>query len=524
MNSLRARRLERLFLALLFLLGLGLRVYRIGQPSLSEDEAAKWDAIQQYRKGHFAGVNSSHPMLMKMMAWASLDAGEHYNRWALSRGGRAVPIEAWLRLPIVLFGSLTAIVLFLLGRQMLGPLGAWLAAVFWAVAPLSVALNRVLKEESLFVFFTLLAFYCYNRAKRASSAAESKRWFTLAGVAFGLDMASYYLAITQFGLIVLIWHVANRAGIPSRQMGPYFRRLVVVMGLVFILFNPVILSPTNLEAMLRYSEQKTIQHHGYLMNGRVYLNNALTTPWGPPWYFYLWVLAVKTPLPILAAAAAGILLLFRERNMLISIFLRVTLTFWFVPYTLAGSKWVRYVAIALPSLYLAGGWAIEKLWNWSRSRLGTKVWRTAMAATLLALVAWPLANSASWLPYERLYLNAFGGGRANAGRFFSPDEVYDLGVREAVEYVCRTAPRGARLAGSDPMGIGFYTHLLGRKDLKVVPLFDPQYKVKTGDYLLLADSRRYFETSDLITLIQKIRRPVATRRDDGLVTAQVYRF
>jgi hypothetical protein len=323
---------------------------------------------------------------------------------------------------------------------------------------------------------------------------------------------------------VLIWHVANRVGIPSRQMGPYFRRLVVVMGLVFVLFNPVILSPRNLEAMLHYTEQKTIQHHGYLMEGRVYLNNALTTPWGPPWYFYLLVVAVKTPLPILAAGIAGILLLFRERNSLISIFLRITMTFWFVPYTLAGSKWVRYVAIFLPSLFLAGGWAVEKLWRWSRGRLPAKAWRTAMATMLLVLVAWPLANAASWLPYERLYLNALGGGRANAGQFFSPDEVYDLGIREAVEYVCRTAPRGARLAGSDPIGIGFYTHLLGRPDLKVEPLFDPQYKVKPGDYLLLADSRRYFETNDLIDLIQKIRRPVATERDDGLVTVQVFRF
>jgi len=524
MSSGRAPRLERLFLALLFLVALGLRAYRIGQPSLSEDEAAKWDAIQQYRHGHFAGVNCSHPMLMKMMAWGSLDMGEHYNRWALAHGAHGLPLEAWLRLPIVLFGAATAVVLFLLARQMIGLLGAWLAAVFWAVSPLSVALNRELKEESLFVFFTLLSFYCYNRAKQAPSDAESKRWFTFAGIAFGLDMASYYLGITQLGLIVLIWHVANRVAIPSRQMGPYFRRLVVVMGLTFMLFNPVILAPKNLEAMLRYSEEKTIQHRGYLMEGRVYLNNALTTPYGLPWYFYVWVLGVKTPLPILAAALAGILLLFRERNSLISIFLRVTMTFWFVPYTLAGSKWIRYVAIVLPSLYLAGGWAIEKLWSWSRPRLGTRVWRTAMAATLVTAVAWPLASAATWLPYDRLYVNALGGGRASVGWFFPPDEVYDLGVREAVKYVCRVAPPGALLAGSDPMGIGFYTHLFGRKDLKVVPLFDPQYKIRPGDYLLIADSRRYFETDSLIDLIEKIRRPAVTVRDDGLATAKVYRF
>lgn len=524
MNSGRARRLELLFLSLLFLFALGVRAYRMGQPSLSEDEAAKWDAIQQYRKGHFAGVNVSHPMVMKMMAWGSLDAGEMYNHWAVAHGHRPVPDIIWLRLPIVLFGAATAVILYLLGRQMLGFLGAGLAAFFWAVAPLAVSQNRILKEESLFACFSLLAFYLYNRGKLAATAAESKRWFTLSGIAFGVDMASYYLGIGEFGLIVLIWDVANRVGIPSRQMGPYFRRLVLVMGLTFVVLNPVILSPRNLEAMLRYSEQKTIQHHGYVVDGRIYLNNALTTPYGTPWYFYLWVLAVKTPIPILAAALAGIVLLFRERNTLISIFLRVTLIFWVVPYSLAGSKWIRYVTIVLPTLFLAGGWAVERIASWSRGRLPKVVWRMAMVTVVLALTLWPTADMLAWAPYNRLFLNAFGGGKANVGRFFPPDEVYDLGVREAAEYVCRVAPPGARLAASDPMGMGYYTHMFGRTDLKVLPLFDPNYKVRPGDFLLIQGSRRYYETNALINLIEKIRRPLYVRRIDGLVVAKVYRY
>ncbi|MDE3137896.1 MAG: phospholipid carrier-dependent glycosyltransferase [Acidobacteriota bacterium] len=524
MNSARARRTERLFLALLLLVGLGLRAYRLGQPSLAEDEAAKWNSIQKYRRGQFAGVNSEHPMLMKVLAWASLDAGERYNRWALGHGWHPIRKEALLRLPIALLGALTALILYLLGRQMIGLLGAGLAAVFWAVSPLSVALNRVLKEESLFVFFTLLAFYCYNRGKQAVSAEESKRWFTLAGVAFGLDLASYYLAIGEFGLIVLVWHVANQKGIKSRDMGPYLRRLVLVAGMVFVLANPVILSPRNLEAMLRYSEQKTIQHHGYLMDGRVYLNNALTTPYGLPWYFYLWVLAVKTPLVILAVMLGGIGLLFFDRNSLISIFTRVNLTFWILPYSLAGSKWIRYEAIGLPVLYLAGGWAVEKFLVWSRDRMGNRTWRPAMAVVVVSLVLWPLANAMAWAPYDRLFLNRLGGGMANAGRLFPPDEVYDLGAREVAEYVCRVAPQGARVAASDPMGLGFYMRQLGRKDLKVVQLFDPNYLPQPGDFLLIQDSRRYFETQGLIVLVEKTEKPVFVVRDDGLSVGKVYRF
>jgi hypothetical protein len=524
MNSAAARRTERLFLALLLLVGLGLRSYRLGQPSLAEDEAAKWNSIQKYRQGQFAAVNSEHPMVMKMLAWASLDAGELYNRWAVAHGWHNVRKEAWLRLPVALFGALTALILYVVGKQMIGPLGAGLGAVFWAVSPLSVALNRVLKEENLFVFFTLLAFYCYNRGKQAGSDGESKRWFTLAGVAFGLDLASYYLAIGEFGLIVLVWHVANQKGVQSRDMGPYLRRLVLVAGLVFVMANPVILAPRNLAAMLRYSEQKTIQHHGYLMDGRVYLNNALTTPYGLPWYFYLWVLAVKTPLVILAAVLGGLGLLFFDRNSLMSIFARVNLTFWIVPYSLAGSKWIRYVAIGLPVLYLAGGWAVERFLAWSRKRMGNRTWRPALAAIVVALVFWPLANAMAWAPYNRLYLNSLGGGVADAGRLFPPDEVYDLGAREAAEYVCRAAPRGTRVAASDPMALGFYTRQLGRKDLKVEPLFDPNYQFRPGDFLLIQDSRRYFETDGLIDLVERTEKPAFVVRDAGLSVEKVFRF
>jgi hypothetical protein len=523
MNSCRGRRAELFLLTLLFLLALALRLERAGTPSLAEDEAAKWLAIQQYRAGHFAGVNSEHPMLMKVLAWGSLEMGQAADRLAARHRLLHPHEEAWLRLPNLLFGAATTVVLYLLGRQMLGVVGAGFAAFFWAVSPLSVALNRVLKEETLFAFFTLLAFYFYNRAKLAGSVPEARRNFTFAGIAFGLDLASAYLAVGQFGLIVLIWDVANRVGIRSLPMGPHFRRLVVTIGLVFLFFNPVILSPRNLLAMTDYSQEKTIQHRGYLIDGKLRLNNALTTPYGLPWYFYFWALGIKTPIPILAAILAGVVLLFYRPRRLLSIFLRVTIVFWFLPYSLAGSKWIRYLLLILPSLYLAAGWGIETLWG-RISQRGARVRAAAVALAALVLVAWPLADLAQWISGERLFLNALGGGHANAGRYFPPDEVYDLGVREAVEYVCRVARPGAVLAGSDPMGLRFYAETLGRPDLRIVPLFDPNYIPRRGDFVLVQDSRRYYETEGLIDLLERHRRPAETVSIGGLVAAQVYRF
>ena len=65
-------RWEAVIALLLTLLAFVVRIDRLGFNSLSEDESAKWLAVQEYRQGHFAGVNSEHPMMPKMLAWASL--------------------------------------------------------------------------------------------------------------------------------------------------------------------------------------------------------------------------------------------------------------------------------------------------------------------------------------------------------------------------------------------------------------------------------------------------------------------
>ena len=143
---------ELAMVLLLTLLAFAVRVYRVDFNSLSEDESAKWAAIQEYRNGHFAGVNSEHPMLPKVLAWASLATGERWSRVAAVHGWPSLKPEGWLRMPNVLFGAAAAAVLFLLCRRMMGLVGSFAASFFWAVAPLPVALigSRRRKRRSRF--------------------------------------------------------------------------------------------------------------------------------------------------------------------------------------------------------------------------------------------------------------------------------------------------------------------------------------------------------------------------------------
>ena len=61
-------------LALLIILGFGLRVTQLGAIGFAEDEMNKLDAIHAYERGDFT-ANSEHPMVMKLLMWASVTQG-----------------------------------------------------------------------------------------------------------------------------------------------------------------------------------------------------------------------------------------------------------------------------------------------------------------------------------------------------------------------------------------------------------------------------------------------------------------
>ena len=70
----------------------------------------------------------------------------------------------------------------------------------------------------------------------------------------------------------------------------------------------------------------------------------------------------------------------------------------------------------------------------------------------------------------------------------------------------------------------YYFKQLGREDIRVVPLFDPDYVSRPGDFLLVQDSRLYFETQDLFHLLERRGPPLKEVSINGVLTSRIYRF
>jgi Dolichyl-phosphate-mannose-protein mannosyltransferase len=515
------RHREAVIALLLTVLAFSVRLYRVDFNSLSEDEVAKWAAIQEYQHGHFAGINSEHPMLPKVLAWASLAAGERWSRIAAVHGWSSLNPEGWLRLPNVLFGAATTAIVFLLCRRMMGLAGSFAASFFWAIAPLPVALNRLTKEETPLTFFTLLACYFYCRAAQLADQDKSaRRWYDLSAIGFGLALASQYI-LHLLGLNALAWFLAGRMGLSRKPSQFNYRRFFLVMFLAFVLVNPVILSPANFHAILHWLHHDGVKHSGYDFDGRLYMNFPSLLLAGVPCFYYLWLMLVKTPIPILMAVIVGSALLLRDRRTLASCFFLSFGVVQLVGLSVSGAKWIRYSLPLLPFLYLAGGYAVQQT---LKAAKGKVVSRALVGAAAVILLGWPLLELHSWAPYYSFYLNSIGGEKQNIARYFAMDEVSEFDTREVAQKLCSFAPAAGTVATGRPMSMGYYLQACGRADLHIVPLYDTHYAPRAGDLIVLEPSRRFFETQRFFDALRNSGMPHSDIRVGPILASTIYLF
>jgi Dolichyl-phosphate-mannose-protein mannosyltransferase len=513
---------HRVALIVLFLtaLAFAVRVYRLDFNSLSEDESAKWAAIHEYKQGHFAGVNSEHPMLPKVLAWASVTAGESWGRIAATHHWPSMRPEGWLRLPNVILGAASTAIIFLLCRRMMGFPGAFAASLFWAASPLPIALNRLVKEETPLTFFTLLACYFYCRAQQAPEEQGARKWFDLSAISFGFGLASQYI-VHLLGLNALAWLFAGKMGLTPQP--PRFRyiRFFFVLFLAFVLVNPVVLSANNFHAILQWLHHDGVKHSGYDFDGKLYMNFPSRLLAGVPWFYYLWLLLVKTPIPILIAVIVGSVMLLRDRRTLASCFFLSLGVTQLLGLSISGAKWIRYSLPLLPFLFLAGGYAVQQLWVLMKQRRISGAFVGMAAVTLFAL---PVSQLRTWAPFFSFYLNPIGGGTRNITRYFAPDEVSEFDTREVAQSVCLSAPRSARLATARPMSMSYYLETCRRSDIEVISLYDQKYVPQDGDLIVLEPSRRFFETQRFFDVLGKSDMSHTPVQVGPVLASTIYRF
>ncbi|HZR24498.1 MAG TPA: glycosyltransferase family 39 protein [Vicinamibacterales bacterium] len=477
---------------------LAMRTFALGASGFSEDEINKLQAIRAYAHGQFS-ANAEHPMMMKLADWASVSLTSRY-----------ISPEAALRLPNAIAGAATAFAIFLLAEALFDPAIAVWAALFWAFDANAAAINRIGKEDTFLLLFFLVAAYCFERAKRDGD----DRWYNRSGIAFGLMLASKYMP-QYFGLHALFNLAADRY--PADDMPDKRWPFYAAIGVTFLIANFALVLPATWTYILGYAHGDTVRHTGYYFAGHIWANGIDASPGGTPAWFYVTALATKVSVVTLAAAAAGLVWVARHSEHRGATFVRVFLVFTLIPYSFVASKFLRYLLPVFAVIDIVAAVGVV----WILRRIDDEAAKLAVAVALAVTVA---ASGASAAPYFGLAQNAVANRFVAAGTLFPDDELYDAGVREAVDAIARVAGSHAVICSDATAVVAEYLDRDDRHDITSRSIAHdgiPMVPVET--WVLVQDGHTYFENAAVIEGLQRLR-PWTDIRVASTSAVRVYRF
>jgi 4-amino-4-deoxy-L-arabinose transferase-like glycosyltransferase len=456
---------------------------------------------------------------MKLAMWSSLAFSHQWNRHAPA--SLALAPETALRLPNAVVGAVTPLVAYGAAALLLDPLTGLMAALLVAADPTIISVNRLGKEDTFMLFFFLLAVICYERAKRVwpANPRMADRLYTTAGACFGLMLASKYMPhlLGMYAMFNIV--VVRNAGGNAPRKGRYYGAMLTA----FVVANFAILLPDTWAHASRYLVGERQVHHGYLYNGRLYVNTAWVLLWGVPWTYYLRMIATKMPLVVIAAAISAVPLLIRRREEPGFIWLRVFLVIQLIGYAIFAAKFQRYALplFAVIDILAAVGLVAALRWFLTRRAVSMPLRfaaSLAVAVLVIVVVRAPLTVS----PHFSIYENALGS-RLVTGTAVYPEEAYDYGVREAVAVVSEAAGSGAIIVSDADMVVDYYLRRTHRRDIVSRSLSGDGLQARGEQWVLVQDNHLSFENAALIAQLRARQPAWREYRLHGMLALQVFR-
>lgn len=523
-------------LSMLVLAGFGFRVSGLSTEGLSEDELNKLNAVTEYRSQGPTSANGEHPLLMKALLTVSVIAAERWNQTPLVTGRPElnVPVESSLRFPGALFGSLTALLIFLVASELFGLEVGLISAALWAFDPMAIGFSRIAKEDTFLIFFFLLANFFWLRGQRVAESQPQRspeRYYWATAAAFGAMLASKYVPM-MLAVSVAYNYTFQRIPVTRWVIGKKrFVKFFLVMGLVFLICNPTILLPGTWKAMSNFTSGRSMGHDSYEFLGRLYPHKFTDWLRGEPWYFYLVLIVTKLPVLTLVSFMLGLGLLCKQKAGDGRYFLLLWFTLWFLAFSLPGGKFTRYLTSVLPALMITAAIGVQfaarrlgRLCARVFENEGAKVYaRSAMASLVIISAFWSSVTAA---PHYRLYMSVLGGGPAKAGAYFPQDEFYDAYMKEAMIQIARRAGPGTRVASELQSVASYYAQRANRPDLVCLDFSDPAdlEKLTPEDFLIDARGRTYLSNQAMLLRLRQASQPAFTIAVGATQAASVYRL
>ncbi|MFH1791957.1 MAG: glycosyltransferase family 39 protein [Candidatus Omnitrophota bacterium] len=187
MNKERKDFLTAVLLGGILLVGLGLRIYSLGRYSLWYDEA-----LSALQAGQLAKVNFAYGTPPAYIFFLSL--------WI-----KLTVSEFGLRLPSVIFGSASIVMMFLLGKVFFSTRAGLLGAFLLALSPFHIYYSQAARMYTAVAFFTLSSCYLYVRALENGKLAYWTGYVLLTL----LNIFTHYIGFL-FWIVQLVYYPIGR--------------------------------------------------------------------------------------------------------------------------------------------------------------------------------------------------------------------------------------------------------------------------------------------------------------------------
>ena len=518
-------------LVVLILAGFGFRVTGLSAEGLSEDELNKLNAVSDYRAHGLTGANGEHPMLMKALQAGSIIAAEKWNSFV--GPSEQIAPETALRLPGVIAGALTALLIYLIAAELFGAEVALIAAALWAFNPMAIGFNRVAKEDTFLLFFFLLANVFWLRGQRVAESTNQNpnKYYWATAACYGAMVASKYVP-HLFAISMCYYWMFQQLPETRWRLGK--KRIVMLFAiivLVFLVLSPTVLLPDTWKQMGLFAGGNRIGHDGYEFMNQLYPHRFTDWLSGIPFSFYFVFTAVKLPVLTVLGFVVGLPLLFRRKLGDGRYFILFWLYLWVVAFCFPGGKFTRYYTTVLPAVLITSALGIQFTGRWLANRIasidiaaGLKHYVPACLAVVVIITS--VVNSVQASPHFRLFTNSIGGGNAWAGYYFPHDEFYDASMRDVIAEIVRRARPGARVASESPTLAAYYAERVQRTDIVCLSLSDPSalQQLTPGDYIIIARGRRYFSNDAIITTLNNNSTPISTFSLNTTPSAKLYQL
>lgn len=472
-------RFQPLILVAIILVSGGLMFYAAWQDSATFDESAHIPAGYSYVKYFDYRLNHEHPPLVKILSgipllfmdlkfptddsdWTTAVNGQFSlgGKFFYEYGNDADAIIFWARVGPVLLTLALIFLVYIFGREIVGPAWAFLPAFLIAFSPTILAHGHFVTTDIGAAFGTVLAFYFFFKFLYNPSG----KYIFGAGAAFGVAQLLKFSNLLLGPIFIILAFIFWLAG--SKNFFMIFSRLflVFVVGLIAIYFvyAPLVVNypaekqvkdietvigdfkpkiiPDSIMSMARNPVLRPLSQYMFGAvsvwqrarggNSAFFLGELSSKGW---WYYFPTVYLLKEPIPVLLLVLLGFLLAVKRCFLNFGTvwkrfadyvrlnYIEFSLAFFAVFYWLNSivsplNIGVRHILPTLPFIYLLATVSLQK---WAASgRLKYPL--------IFALLFWFAVETAFVSPHYTSYFNWLVGGTKN-GYLYVTDSNYDWG-------------------------------------------------------------------------------------------------